>query len=1103
VPNKNTGQAYSPPPVRPLSSPGLLPRSCHQLPAPVAGKRSLCAHSAARERGFPHPRVRSLTRPPHSFLCPPARVPQTRKPYTITKQRERWTEEEHSRFLEALKLHGRAWRKIEGSARQPYRQTVRLTFVLTHARPPPPRLPRAEHVGTKTAVQIRSHAQKFFTKVEKQQAGNGGGGGGVPGAAPTVTVIPAGAHGATENICIPPPRPKRKPNAPLPRKAPAGLTEVGLDAGPAQSWPPLLAQAMSHGAGAVAGKRSAPPAPPVEAPIPKARRTGTTLSGPSPAPSAGTGMAAPSGGTVPLVGRRAPAASGRRNAKAQTHNGCHGSAAAPHLAPPPGLFAAPQHQRQHQHGGGNAPSGWGQQLQQLQPSQLMQFITQQQHAFAAAAALAAGAAAVAQRAVAAAAASSQQVERSGLTTGSQPAQTGPTAAVAAHAPGRMMQPQTEGTPASAGMCLVPPPTALPPLDPAQAAAAWAAAAAYAPAGASADALGALFMPGSAGGTAHLGHLPGAMMPSHVLLAFAEGKGYSRGGGLQTADGDGADREGPSPPGGSGGTSSSGAQSGQDGKGGEDCGGVGAGAGGGGQNGSEEEVEGLRGVPSSERVLAAASGQLGPTLLGPPYAPPHRSAQGHALAKHQAMQAARLAAAAASAAQQQQHMVLATMALASTHPGLQTLNGASPGDMAATAAGAAGAHHHRHSSRLPVASSTSSAFSTFNRVPSNGTLGGLAASQTPAVQPNGGHTFATPPPPQFLDSSALTMAALGWPSAGALPSPGNTAAAAGMPLSGHDAASAAAYAHASAMAQWSAAASSYWGVPAAGAGSMPHTGVSASLAAALRGIAPMMATQLRNHQHHHQAPAGPGHASGPGQAHAADACQGSDAMHAGNDGATLPNGCRTTEPASADLLASTMVPPLRPVATVGINGASDAKPLPAAIHADVVAQTAAPQPHKSKHHHTVPGPASDANAIATAAKDCGTVTHAHQPTAVPAPEAMAVAAVPVDAVAIDRETPGSSSGDEQADNPLRVVDATTGGTDGDAKQRRGDVSGGDGSGGDETGEQGSGGPLANGRGSNNGTGNRSSSGDGGQTGSEGDKYGAGGEGTPPPEDRRDL
>ncbi|KAL0364463.1 UNVERIFIED_CONTAM: protein REVEILLE 1 [Sesamum angustifolium] len=38
---------------------------------------------------------------------------KVRKPYTISKQRERWTEEEHQKFLEALKLYGRAWRHIE------------------------------------------------------------------------------------------------------------------------------------------------------------------------------------------------------------------------------------------------------------------------------------------------------------------------------------------------------------------------------------------------------------------------------------------------------------------------------------------------------------------------------------------------------------------------------------------------------------------------------------------------------------------------------------------------------------------------------------------------------------------------------------------------------------------------------------------------------------------------------------------------------------------------------------------------------------------------------------------------------------------------------
>ncbi|XP_045817173.1 uncharacterized protein LOC123910160 [Trifolium pratense] len=96
-------------------------------------------------------------------------TPKVRKPYTITKQREKWTDEEHQKFLEALKLYGRGWRQIE------------------------------EHIGSKTAVQIRSHAQKFFSKVVREPDGS--------------------AESSIQPIDIPPPRPKRKPLHPYPRKS--------------------------------------------------------------------------------------------------------------------------------------------------------------------------------------------------------------------------------------------------------------------------------------------------------------------------------------------------------------------------------------------------------------------------------------------------------------------------------------------------------------------------------------------------------------------------------------------------------------------------------------------------------------------------------------------------------------------------------------------------------------------------------------------------------------------------------------------------------------------------------------------------------------------
>lgn len=99
-----------------------------------------------------------MQRPRQPAGAAPARAPgaplpkKARKPYVITKNRENWTPEEHQQFLDALRAHGRNWKRIE--------QAVR----------------------TKNVIQIRSHAQKYFLKVQKNNTGEQ----------------------------IPPPRPKRK-----------------------------------------------------------------------------------------------------------------------------------------------------------------------------------------------------------------------------------------------------------------------------------------------------------------------------------------------------------------------------------------------------------------------------------------------------------------------------------------------------------------------------------------------------------------------------------------------------------------------------------------------------------------------------------------------------------------------------------------------------------------------------------------------------------------------------------------------------------------------------------------------------------------------------
>ncbi|KAK8711306.1 hypothetical protein V6N13_146590 [Hibiscus sabdariffa] len=144
------------------------------------------------------PELNPLPPPPNTSMSTSSAAPahledpakKIRKPYTITKSRESWTEQEHDKFLEALQLFDRDWKKIEA------------------------------FVGSKTVIQIRSHAQKYFLKAQK--------------------------NGTAEHV--PPPRPKRKAAHPYPQKAPknVAVAVVPQVVGPFQSSSALLESGYTY-----------------------------------------------------------------------------------------------------------------------------------------------------------------------------------------------------------------------------------------------------------------------------------------------------------------------------------------------------------------------------------------------------------------------------------------------------------------------------------------------------------------------------------------------------------------------------------------------------------------------------------------------------------------------------------------------------------------------------------------------------------------------------------------------------------------------------------------------------------------------------------------
>mmetsp|Transcript_23558 Transcript_23558/g.49344 ORF Transcript_23558/g.49344 Transcript_23558/m.49344 type:complete len:1138 (-) Transcript_23558:485-3898(-) len=197
IPSPSMVAAAPPPAPRPAPTPSSATAIHHRHPQATAGgqpmppkKYATAPSSAAMIQGYAQ-QAASVAAAHHASQSRQARPPSTIAPPAASaaassaavaantvstlnhssgqvENTGRWTSEEHRLFLQGLEQHGKGWKKI------------------------------ATLIKSRTVVQIRTHAQKYFQKLAKaRQNGEaaGGVGMGTVGAAALAGGIPPGNHG--------------------------------------------------------------------------------------------------------------------------------------------------------------------------------------------------------------------------------------------------------------------------------------------------------------------------------------------------------------------------------------------------------------------------------------------------------------------------------------------------------------------------------------------------------------------------------------------------------------------------------------------------------------------------------------------------------------------------------------------------------------------------------------------------------------------------------------------------------------------------------------------------------------------------------------------